>query len=632
MFSKETCLLDTPSEKLREELAEELKLSAHNIQSNGWYHGRIPWKISESLVVQNGDFLVRDSLTSFGDYVLTCRWNQKPLHFLISKVVLRGSEIHNQTHYILEGDAFDSVPVLVHFYVSSQIPITQQSGALVQSPVNRTLPLHYLETMFGQSVQEGTPLNSPVHKKGSIEKRESIAVTETLSIDVIQPQREAVRSFAGTLEQRLVVKTSPTPQNTVSRRPSPSRNRKFVVIPSSPVMERPIQMHLCTSPIDDHVIYLEPTDNIWDTITGSCQNITADLSSLQYNASLYSSSFNYTEASLSRKEDHTVLSFMGEDNEDYLMPLVIETASSFKPTVYQSPLLPAENKPLERRLLRKVKEVLVDADPKTIAMHITKADCMAMRILNHTNDRTKMMTSGIELLTLPHGHHLRQDLLERSHTMSIMLAVMFLGCTGSVEERSILLHKLISLASELQTNVQNMFGFAAVMRALELPQVARLEDSWKALRQKFTESAILYEKTLKPLLSRMNDGTEPCDPSETIVPHMLPLMVLLERTAAVVEGDECWESLDTGMDSLRFHLDAARKIACSCGIFSCNAKAKFEGFRVQLDLLEVFLTEFQMRLLWGSKGVKEGREQRFEKFDKVLTALSNRLETSWQAN
>lgn len=59
----------------------------------------------------------------------------------------------------------------------------------------------------------------------------------------------------------------------------------------------------------------------------------------------------------------------------------------------------------------------------------------------------------------------------RFYTMSIMMAVDLLGCTGSTEERAALLHKTIQLAAELKSNLGNMFGFAAVMRALELPQV-----------------------------------------------------------------------------------------------------------------------------------------------------------------
>ena len=63
----------------------------------------------------------------------------------------------------------------------------------------------------------------------------------------------------------------------------------------------------------------------------------------------------------------------------------------------------------------------------------------------------------------------------RFYTMSIMMAVDLLGCTGSTEERAALLHKTIQLAAELKSSLGNMFGFAAVMRALELPQVRGMQ-------------------------------------------------------------------------------------------------------------------------------------------------------------
>lgn len=61
--------------------------------------------------------------------------------------------------------------------------------------------------------------------------------------------------------------------------------------------------------------------------------------------------------------------------------------------------------------------------------------------------------------------------LGRFHTMSIMIAVDILGCTGSTEERAALLHKTIQLAAELKSTMGNMFSFAAVMSALEMTQV-----------------------------------------------------------------------------------------------------------------------------------------------------------------
>lgn len=145
-------------------------------------------QVSETLVQQDGEFLVRDSLTSVGDYVLTCRWNQKALHFLTSKVLLRSHDGYSRTQYILEGETFDSVPALVHSYVVNPRPLTKQSGACVYSPVNRTLPLRYLQAMFGLPSVENSPVNSPTRRRGGQKMRESVTVTEALEIELIHPQ------------------------------------------------------------------------------------------------------------------------------------------------------------------------------------------------------------------------------------------------------------------------------------------------------------------------------------------------------------------------------------------------------------------------------------------------------------
>lgn len=64
-----------------------------------------------------------------------------------------------------------------------------------------------------------------------------------------------------------------------------------------------------------------------------------------------------------------------EDGDVYFSP-VVETVSSFKPGRYKSLLMPKENKPLEVGILRRVKELLAEVNPRTAAKHITKADCM----------------------------------------------------------------------------------------------------------------------------------------------------------------------------------------------------------------------------------------------------------------
>ena len=44
------------------------------------------------------------------------------------------------------------------------------------------------------------------------------------------------------------------------------------------------------------------------------------------------------------------------------------------------------------------------------------------------------------------------------------------------------------------------------------------------------------------------------------------------------------------------------------------------------ELEEVCRTEFQLRLMWGSKGARAARRERVRKFDKLLGVLSERLE------
>lgn len=44
------------------------------------------------------------------------------------------------------------------------------------------------------------------------------------------------------------------------------------------------------------------------------------------------------------------------------------------------------------------------------------------------------------------------------------------------------------------------------------------------------------------------------------------------------------------------------------------------------ELLEAFRTEFALRLLWGQSGAAADKQERYEKFDKILCVLSDKLE------
>jgi hypothetical protein len=100
----------------------------------------------------------------------------------------------------------------------------------------------------------------------------------------------------------------------------------------------------------------------------------------------------------------------------------LEPASAFDLDNFSTLLLPTlENKPLDATALQGVKMMLSETGPRVLANHLTKVDLELAHGAGATNatlqtppDLGLGVTSGIELCSLPHGHQLRLDLIERS--------------------------------------------------------------------------------------------------------------------------------------------------------------------------------------------------------------------------
>lgn len=99
---------------------------------------------------------------------------------------------------------------------------------------------------------------------------------------------------------------------------------------------------------------------------------------------------------------------------------VLEPLSAFDLDSFATLLLPVkENKPLDATAMQGVKLLLLENGSRAIANHLTKVD------LGLTHSAGRICTpgmqldlglgvhSGIELCSLPHGHQLRLDLIER---------------------------------------------------------------------------------------------------------------------------------------------------------------------------------------------------------------------------
>lgn len=200
-------------DSLKKELEEELKLSTEDPRSHAWYHGPLSREAAESLFERDGDFLVRDSSSAPGDYVLSCFWKNVPLHFKIIRVVLRPKKGYSRELFQFEEDRFDNVPALIRFYVGGRRPISQASGAVIFHPITRTLPLRVITEQHAgskgsssSSSRSKSSRGAAAEKRTEHSKRRSFSSTHT---DVLQLSNPLLRSGS-----------QPSNLENVGRRPS----------------------------------------------------------------------------------------------------------------------------------------------------------------------------------------------------------------------------------------------------------------------------------------------------------------------------------------------------------------------------------------------------------------------------
>ncbi|XP_061669364.1 SHC-transforming protein 1-like [Syngnathoides biaculeatus] len=91
------------------------------IQDEGWFHGRLARERAESLLSCNGDFLVRESSSACGQYVLSGMDGTTVRHLLLV-------DQHGQVRTC--DQVFLSVGHLVRFHMHNQIPIVTGSDQL----------------------------------------------------------------------------------------------------------------------------------------------------------------------------------------------------------------------------------------------------------------------------------------------------------------------------------------------------------------------------------------------------------------------------------------------------------------------------------------------------------------------
>ncbi|KPP64513.1 breast cancer anti-estrogen resistance protein 3-like [Scleropages formosus] len=616
-FTQESASLESSAEKLHKELVVELKWSSEEPHNHSWYPGALPLQVGEHPITRDGNLPNCDPLSSPGSYTLTCQWKDTPQHFKITKGVAMASEAYKQAQYLLEGEACLNTKCMETLLGTRPLLFRMGNEPPLSPPMSRMAYKGLTEVSFMMS---GNHLCSDLPTKPR--KASSGKLAHVLHTQLLDPSFQSAqqlkhcysdlnfgewRTFGLALKDRL-----------------------FTPLSNTGFMER------LKTDEDEYSCQRKPEA----CLTKLNQNLHCpDLDVLDVHG---------------KKKGHMLLQGMSEEGKmnklhqkeqkkKWFQPPMFQKTSAFSPREFRSRLLPFENKPLEMSLLKKINKLLDRQDHRTIAKHILQADCKVARILHIAEEVKGEMgvNSGLELVTLPHGKQLRQDLMERHSTMAFWVAVTILACTGHPEERAAALNRFLLIARELKDSMGDLFAFSAILKALEMlqaftavtrashfPQIRRLEHSWTSLRRKHPQTAVMYDKCLKPFFKGLYEGSIAVPPDSTTVPLLMPLLTLMEGPPVATDDGDIWESDDLGCDTTLQHLEMARVMAWNAEACATNAECILQEFQPDEDLVQIFTTDFQLRLLWGSRGALLNQKERFEKFSLILTALSRKLEPS----
>ncbi|MEJ1269858.1 hypothetical protein NN561_000676 [Cricetulus griseus] len=537
---------------------------------------------AEALLRQDGDFLVRISESQGHSPVISCRWRGKTLHFEVFRVALRPRPGRPQALFQLEDERFASMSALVHSYMTLGQPLSQATGAVASRPVSRQRPL---TRSFSENVLT-----------------DSLAATRTLRPRKWSSNQPAEEDGAG-------AGAPPTFGSALHR--TGSEPTLLKALPHMGTMAGSLRA-------SDGRLHAKALSKPLRT-----PSLASGHSSTYCELHPRVSSAQRTTPRPSCPEPDACWWEVEEEEEDGDRCFVRPHAEvSFCIPGHPSRLLGPQNRPMDPTVLSTLRSLFVAHHPGSTALHLLLVDCQAVGLLGVNKSQRSAMgvASGLELLTLPHGHRLRLEVLERIETLALAGALAVLGCLGPLEERTAALKGLVELALALRPGeTGDLLGLAGVMGALLMPQVSRLESTWHHLRRSHTEAALVFEQELKPLMRALDESTGPCNPGEVALPHVAPV-------ARLMEGEETSGPLDESCDRLMRTLLGARQVARDAPRFRRAAAQRLQGFRPNPELWEALTTSFLRRLLWGSKGAQATRAHRLEKFHRVLSILSEQLE------
>ena len=131
---------------------------------------------------------------------------------------------------------------------------------------------------------------------------------------------------------------------------------------------------------------------------------------------------------------------------------------------------------------------------------------------------------------------------------------------------------------------------------------------------------------LAPFYKSLRDASSQLPFGGVTVPYVIATAELLERsdenTVTTWSGDDPLQD----MHVMLAQLDVSRIVCDQSQLYKANAEALMSSLSPSMDLFELFDTKMHLLLLFGFRGWSAAPPSRYEKFEKILRAMSLKCE------
>uniref|UniRef100_H2XR37 Breast cancer anti-estrogen resistance protein 3-like n=2 Tax=Ciona intestinalis TaxID=7719 RepID=H2XR37_CIOIN len=616
-----------------------------------WYHFKLRREEAQAMVVNDGDFLLRQSLSSVDDYVLTLRWNATVLHFKINKFVQRHDAVNSSTFFVFERAYFDSIYSLIMYHMENQIPISVLTGALIQHPITRQTPavgFNERQTVLRMDAHGTKENNSSklyiyyffgwMHGAVNASTRYIYHLLDLKYLVLIIKQYCIKFVLNHLLDIQIPKLTTEKedkvpPLNVVTKfdiPPKPSRVpsfRKPVIRHGSGTRSatgKSLTKSVTSKKGEDKSEILQESElKSFISLDNYYVHVLISRSSA-LNVSKQQPDNSKEPVSMLIQQCKVVCLLLGVCQVHHLshlwqLSLMCLSNQSICVLSYVSNILQTNNKPLDSQAMAAVKKILLQTDPFKIAKHITYHDYKICEI--HDN--------GLEKMIFPVGSKLRKLVLERYQCLAFWVAITILSGSQNVSEMVDMLNIFIQVANELVHSLGNVFGFSALMHGLLCPQMLKIIKVWALLQQRYTNNSVTLFKKLNPLLKLLDEGKGQISLESTCIPHIVPMLRFLENPLIFIQQEhDWWKNIpDDSFDGMLAQLNVTRTNITSRDLFQKTTQSKIfvHGYDTGQSISEILSTEFHMRLLFGQKGVESAQWERYAKFDRLITLIAQRI-------